>query len=550
MQGTVTYPQCFVEIYPFEGGSYSIQGGTTGLLRCSTEKKFLTDIAGTFEIVLAPGGPFGPNAGLSWSDIITPLSFVLIGMRRKQYAQIVMIGVVTSVREVQQWQSGGPVNRGISISGLDFGYFYEMFSWAALTFLGTPASALGLAIGNPSAGIPAALGDALLGGPPDQAGKQWYTQVMDGGQGILSKTYVNFRGSPVTFQQAMATWFEAYPGLKIPYGINFLTSEGTWYEKFKRIFQYPWFEFFVITAPTGFYPQASGGYNFFMQALGPQITATPTMIARVNVLPYRKVSSDGSSFAAMDMSRWNALPLFNLIVGDDGLISTGTSFSENEVKNFYLLNNLWAKALTGYSNSSVTPFILNNPGYVDPASIHRYGFRPIMIETEYFTDYQGQQAQGTSQSQTDLTQLAGDLLARVFSYYEPTPLCMRTTLNMFLRPDIMPGCRFQYQPLKNEQPWTFYIDCVSHNFIFGGVAQTTLSLSRGLPTSVYNDSSTGGILANIHVGNAQRTNGNYQTGLPQGPSPDKPLESFTVASQGLQQALADMAQVYVTPQKK
>lgn len=71
-------PLCFVNVFPFEGGKYSVVGDQ--LLECTYEKNIYSN-DGTFEIVLAPGGP-NTNRGATWAEILTPMSLVLIGMSR------------------------------------------------------------------------------------------------------------------------------------------------------------------------------------------------------------------------------------------------------------------------------------------------------------------------------------------------------------------------------------------------------------------------------------------------------------------------------------
>jgi hypothetical protein len=84
-----------------------------------------------------------------------------------------------------------------------------------------------------------------------------------------------------------------------------------------------------------------------------------------------------------------------------------------------------------------------------------------------------------------------------------------------LRPDIMPGNRLIFAPFKDTEQWQFYIEGVTHNWVFGRTATTQLSLSRGLPDWVYDDNA----MIALHIGNAQRLNGQYAIGLPPGLGP-------------------------------
>ena len=87
-------PACFVDVYPFEGGLYQIQGGSIRKVRVD---KQLHNDTGSFQVELAPQPPAG---ALSWSQVITPMSFVVIGMQRGKNAGVVMCGVVQSVEEI------------------------------------------------------------------------------------------------------------------------------------------------------------------------------------------------------------------------------------------------------------------------------------------------------------------------------------------------------------------------------------------------------------------------------------------------------------------
>ena len=560
-------PQCFLECYPFEGGSYSIQGGQ--ILACTVSRDIKAD-AGTFTIELAPGGPFGANAAPSWTDVITPMSLCLVGMSRGIYRQIVMIGVVTNVDEPQVWRE--TVSRSVTISGQDFGYFFNSFNWCALTFLGGPATAIGQALGTATAGIPALLGSSLLNGPPNQVAAAWYNKIMAGTSGILAQTSFLYRQQRVTFPQAMATLFAAYPGFTIPFGDYFIAAEGNWTSKFRSILQWPWYEFFVTTAPVGFYGGAApagtvtlgqpvivqpgtgggldevtvtaptptgGGYQFTMAGIG-NAPACPTLVARVNPLPQVAVTTNGANvtFGAIDATAWNALPLFTL---DTGFSDSRLSFDESEVRNFYMLNPVWFRRMFGDVGDGLAPFILSFLGAYDAASIHRYGYRPEYTETRWLSDLNGDVAAAQS---VDVFNLAASLTGRLISYYEPTSLMGRAGVIMPLRPDIMIGCRFKYPPLKNEGPWDFYIESVTHTFIFGGKPTTSLRLTRGLPSVVYSDTSQSGVLTQMHLGNAQRLNGIYSVGLPPGSAGG--LRPFGINQ--TDQVMGNIAKVYVTAQ--
>lgn len=585
MSNTFAGPQISVEIYPHEGGVYSIQGGK--VLSCVVDKSIKSP-AGAFEIMLAPGGPNGPNVGPSWLDVITPMSFVMIGMSRGQYQGIVMLGVVTTMQE--SWDfSTKPVNRMLKVTGQDAGYFFTHFSWYALTFINGPAAALGIQLGNEAAGslqsivnanangTTAGLGGFLTQGGPDEIGKAWYLDVMDGPKGILSKTWFDYGlNNAMLFSAAVTVQFEKFSeALKILWSFSFISTEETWWQKFNKIFPFPWYEFFVITAPDGSYDTpttttwttVATGSTFYMQKFGSDVKSRIYVIARVNPLPVLKASSDGKTmtFNGIDATAWGNLKEFT---EDTPLLKTREEFCEEEVRNFYVVNPIFMKTLLGQANDSVIPPMLGVAAAVDPASIHRYGFRPMYMETEWFSDPTGQVAQsaaaGGSGQSGNFQQIFASLTARLCSQYEPISLMMRAERTGTLRPDIIPGNKFVYQPLKelNSAKWTFYIEEVRHSYVFGGPSTTTLRLSRGLPSDVYNDTTalttdeksgqqSGGILNGLHMGVAQRLNGVYSLGLPTSSlETETGLEAVNLLPDQVQKVLSDIAPIYSTAGKK
>lgn len=551
---------CSVDIYPFEGGVYTLTGGQ--IIACNTTKNIYGDATGSFSIVLAPGGPNGPESIPDWCQIITPMSFVMIGMQRGSVSEIVMLGVVTYVGETQEWVTapqGSSAGRLTTIQGMDFSYFFTSFNWTALTLFGlTAGTAFGESVGLPaSAGLPYLLAQGSLGGNsstnsnPAEIGQIWFNSIMMGSGSIMGKTFVPYSaGSQILLSGAFKAVWEEYLNIYIPTGEFFLADQGSWVSKFQHIFPFPWYEFFVTTAPSGAYSVASGivssGYAFTMRSMPTAQPVSPTVVARVNPLPAIDIKvtgpGDGGTLQPLDLSRWNALNLYSF--SGVGFYASQIGFSTQDVRNFYLLNPTGYRPAYGFSNTQTTPFYFYFMAAGDSASIHRYGYRPELADTRWLFDMQGSAAQNQD---LNVPQTVATLTARMLSYYEPTPLMARARVNTVLQPDILIGNRFRYQPFKDNTDWDFYIETVSHSFSFGGRSTTTLGLCRGLPASIYSNASASGVLQAIHVGNAQRLNGQYQVGLPSG---------STTALQTIGQPphinsfLANVGQAYVTPQQK
>lgn len=502
-------PAACVDVYPFEGGMYSIQGAN--LLSLTVTKS--TTAPNTFEMLLPPGGPFGLNSRPGWLDIITPLSFVVISLQRGLEAEVVMLGVTEVIGETQAWQVGNSTTRSLRITGLDLGYFFTQTNYYSLWFLGaTAAGALGQATFNdPSAGV-ALLADGLISGTPASIAKTWYTKIMAGTKGILSNTFLPYRQSQVKFSDAMRAFFEEFD-VTIPFADFFIASEGSWMAKFKSIFPFPWYEVFIDTRSPTYLPSkgqapATPGMSFTSSAIN--AVGVPTFIARRNPIP-KLMMSGGSSPApsGVDATLWEGLPLHTLNPG--GVLYETFQYDEAQVLNFFTLNPTWMQTLWGSSTGSNIPFMFSLAALGDASSIRRYGFRPMNGSISWFADPGGASAQT---GHINLQDLYAGLAGQAASYYLPTPLMPRASVKTTLRPGVFIGDRFQYTPAKVGIQHDFYIEGLTHQYIFGGASTTTLMLSRGLPTAIYNQSGNGGILQALLQGNAYRVNGTYVSPLP------------------------------------
>lgn len=564
---TFAAPTCVVEVYPYEGGKYVLTGGQ--ILSLATDKSVRGITPGTFEIDLAPGGPNGAESVPTWSEVVTPNSFVLIGMQRGSAPAIVMAGIVTSVTESQQWltaERGSQAQRTQVIRGQDFTWFFTSFNYYLQAFSGLVAGTpLGQYLGNLPNGLPVIFGQGLIGGNnpadggPAQVGDAWFNTLMAGPQSLMANTFVPYQGRQVTLHQATAQSWESYPGAYIPMGDNFWTAEGSWAAKFAGIFPFPWYEFFVTTAPSGAYAPLDDvpvrtvtGFSFTMQSLPGAPAVSPLVIARVNPAPLLTATggntSQQSALADIDATRWENLDWYKPDPG--GFIQSSISFSSDGARNFYLLNPTNLRSLWGGSNTAFGPYMYFYCAGADVASVHRYGFRPEIGTFNWLVDLSpdGKAAQNPD---LDMRATTASLTAHLMSWWEPQPLMATAQVVLPLRPDILPGTRFRYQPFKDEATdWEFYIDSVSHRFVFSGRPEgsvTILGLSRGLPRAVYQDSGASGMLRNVHVGNAQRMNGSYVSGVPAGLGPTAQLVG---SPESITAFLGQLAQAYVSPQVK
>lgn len=520
-------PQCFIDIYPLEGGPYSFRGGQ--VISAVTDKYIKGD-RGTFSIRLAPEALAN---NLSWSQILTPMSLVVIGMKRGSKSAITMIGVINLVEEQQSWASSGNnqvVTRYINISGSDLSYFFTFADYYSLWLLTAKGQ-------NSTAGLAA----GLLTGDPGDVAKTWYKQVMS--DGVFKDTAVMYKNSPVKFASLFGTQFDNYK-VTIPYGDYFLGTNTSWIERFRNILQFPFYEFFVTTNSNVAYPGASAGTEMQTEGFGDKVTGSPVVIGRMNPVPALVTSLKGvlPSFDSIDVSKWNALPNFD--TDGVGFIESSIRFTDDNNMNFFNINFPFGTGLNGASNSNFTLPIFNYASAGDLAAINRYGYRPMSVSTNWFADIAGDVAKKSSDPQTDNQKTFVTLLGQVAGYYEALGLMADAEVTYWLRPDIQIGTKFSYNPYRFVESWDFYVERVRHEYIFNGQSTTQLGLSRGLPSSVYEDTGTGGLLFSIHTGNAQRVGGEFKVGLPSGSA--KALEGIGVDK--FAQWILQINKLFVTPQ--
>jgi hypothetical protein len=549
-------PGCSIEIYPYEAPSLFLSPGQFSSV--TVRKSLSGDGVGRFDIQMAPGGVKGPDDPVTWSQIITPMSHATIGMSRGSEAAIVMDGITTGAGESQAWRTTSEgmssAGRGQGIGGADFGWFFRSFNYYALTFLGlTAGTPVGGALDFVPGSLSALLSKGQIGGSssadsnPVVVGKVWYQIMTD----ILAKTVIPTGQQQNTFAQILSRSWEKYPNVFIPYSDFFMTGEEAWMDKFQSIFPMPWYEFFVTTASANAYPfldsgvEQDVGIRSIMRSLPNAPAAGPCLVARINPVP----NFDLQNLAAgqtqvpgdIDVSRWNNLPLYDFTQRPFGFIDSSISFSAAGARNFYQLNPTAMSTITA-SNANSIPFPFLFIAAADPASVQRYGFRPQIGTTRWLFDPQGTTAQNAKLSVQD-TVLS--LTGKLISYFHPLPLMAQAEVTIPLAPGILIGTRFRYAPFKNGVAWDFYIDGFEHHFTFGGQSATKLTLTRGLPQTVYADAASDGILRAIHVGNAMRQNGVYTVGLPQGA--ELPLQIVTTSQQATQ-LTGHLAAAFVTPQ--
>ena len=569
-------PQCFVQIFPFDGSSFSFPADfknlpNGGLLECTVTKNIHSASPGTCELVLSPGGPNGLTTGPSWGQIIVPLSLVIVTMLRGGNGNVVFVGVVHTVTENLDWTSSSPTRETI-VRCFDFQYFLTIYNFYTLTFLGTLGSSGGSAI--PTSSFFTTIDNGLVTGDPIQVASEWlkvmFVILQDLGFQINSgnkQAFISFSNLLVpVFQQFGMPGVEAN-GPTIPMGFgNLGTTDSSWWSKFAEIFPFPMYELFLQTVPARFmsdilisnyqdntpvsylptynqavYPLAFGNsipYNLRMSYDNTPVTA---LVARKFPFPVPNLAGTEPY-----MDQWNKLPVFYPGQETGWELSTATSpysigvfqnasayvshttlssvlhstltFSPDDIKNFFVVQPLFANSVMGDANGAFYAGYLYAMG-ADFNSIARYGYRPFIFETQWF---------GTGSSSTAVTNktLYGPnypfgilppffnyMISILAAYSEPTPWMATGSVTDLLRPDILAGNRYVYAPFKDSpnELWMFYITETSHRFVFGGRSTTTLRLERGLPVSMYEGTGGGGLtpLNQLLQGQLVRRDGKY-----------------------------------------
>lgn len=474
----VTGVSCSVVLYPYESGgnkSYTLDVLAVNVMNT------VSGPGGSFRVTLPPGGPNGMYSTPSWADLATPMSSVVITMSRGVLSQVVMIGVVESSSEQFDRSSvGSPPNITQQIMGRDIGYYFATSNFYVLS---AQMSMAMTAVSPQSVYATAAGSESVLGGTtPAKAAQRWYEKVMAGSSGIQASALIPATAD--TFANSVSYWFQEFNGpINVPYTASFLADGSNWFDKFRQFCPFPWYECFAITSPKSFYASAST----------PSATLTidgesyyPSFIVRRNPRPSLTYTN---STLGLDASDWNALPEFTHNLDAEGPLAFTRSKSLGSVCNFFLFQPTAMTAFFGNNNQNPYPLAYWGNTWTNVESIKRYGYRPVVSSVEWFADFTEMSGQQNYQNFSGFKSLVAQVSLRLVAQYNAASIMKEGMLATTLRPDIMPGCRFTGALLPGEEDWTFYIESVEHNFVFGQGASTVLNVSHGLPSAIYADNS-------------------------------------------------------------
>lgn len=535
-----TTPVMAVDVYPHNGGKFTFTSNATGtgIIEAQIHKNIRDREGGRFHLVIVPGGPSGVDSSTSWTSIIPINSLAIIYASRGGSGRVLMIGVITEIREHQSWNNNSVV-RVISLIGMDFTYYFSAFSFYQLTYLGYlqsnfPTGGGGFLLGQFGRAIP---------GQPQQLASDYLNSVMLGvgnttTPAVLENTYVTYQGQKFFLKDLYSYWFQYFNESKTfsPYialAMEVANSDGNWMDKFTSILPWPWYEFFVITATKDDFPNigltagtpitsslttfSSTDYSHPSPVqITPQqnigianVDAVPAIIGRVNPQPWIMYNTANTSIGtatitsvgALNRDRWDALTTYTL--GAYSFIESNVQYSIADTANFFIVTTAATDSMAATTGGvDPTQFAVETIGaIISNNSINTFGFIPKAINTIWWG---GQLTRGGPIP--DITALGQLLVSKMASYYIPSPYMLHGNVTIPMWLDPLPGSKFTYVPFKdNNTSWTFYIESVTHSFVFGRQATTTLILSRGLQTSEYADNN---ILAGVLLDNYVRVDGN------------------------------------------
>lgn len=452
MSYQVASPECIIQIFPFDGSTFAFPSSfqrlpNGGLLDCTVSKNIHSANPGTCNFTLMPGGPNGTSQGPSWSEIIVPLSLVMVTMIRGENGNVVFVGIVKSVTETVDWTTNTP-NRRTVVKCMDFQYFFTAYNFYTLSFLGTLGSTgiNGLPTANPLTTI----NSGLVSGNPVSIGLDWLTNVMFAALTALGfqintqaqkNNFILLKNLIVpVFQQFQFPQGTGPSEPYIPLGYGALgTTESSWWSKFTEIFPFPMYEFFLQTVPIKFfnsilsrfqdlinvptgntYPLAQSQDIPYLLNMSNENTPLVSLVARKFPMPIPETNTglvdkknwdklavfypgqvtgwllltNGSSSGSQTTSYGSSSSIYSSHVFTSAsqfqtqtelssILQSSLTFDPDNVKNFYAVQPTFASNVMGDLNGAF------NAGYLfalgaDLNSIARYGYRPYIFETQWF----------------------------------------------------------------------------------------------------------------------------------------------------------------------
>ena len=495
------------------------------------------------------GGNYSPN---TLTALITPMSVVTISLRRGNQEYPVFFGVVNVIKE-SFMRSKKKVVRSISIAGTDLQFYLTNFAYFTLTWLGATANLIPGSVGFGKlvttgiiSGTPWYMGTAFFG--IVAASYLQYTILNSGSGQYIFNDLINYCFGPFNTNPATDAEIQA----NFPLLVNFYASEGSWWEKAKTFFPFPLYEmFFTTVLPTTpsisevpIYPTAlNTGIPVPLETTtsGKTVLVAPTAAEDINTvtvdglnttydvqncfvarqlpfpqlrlttpnIPASFVEAASANLLTLDISKLNALGEY-IFSTTNPIMESNIFFDASQARTFYLLDPRQISNWYGgkATNAETFMFIATSVGTAfDSVGLALYGYKPESVQVDWLAASLSSASSGQANSDQSLKILASSMLLTAIAYYNPTPLMAHGTIKIPLSPQILPGNKITLNPFKDGTTWTFYIEAVEHEYSFGEDSYTVLHISRGLPTSLYANST---FLIQLLTGQIERVNNQYQ----------------------------------------
>lgn len=491
------YPICLIEIHG-DDETYEVAMESSApignspahdLLACTTEKRISMESAGTFELHFACTRD---AQGRTWADKIHPQNLVVIQMMHHSGAlgpdgagelHTVMIGLVDHVTDGVAMNNRGVPNRSIVVRGRDATKMLTTGMVTYWNFLG--AALLGAAQHTDI---------ARFNDTPSRIARELLETLVV----KFLQTTVRINGAPTQLWDLLGYDLSSYEA-ELPAGLDakFTAGEGSFWQFFVKLASPPFHELFVDTRR-----RKTLDTNGGRETRAPRFTlgkdqSCPVLMLRPTPFPYitppvrsllgtipdnKLVEPDGTLnvpevhvIAERDGLTWDGL-IRHEIGHQDGLrgepIQEQLSVSDAEQYNLFL-------PLPSYPVLPDNMFLLSVPPIFDRARFHRYGYRPLTPSCALL------QPKQSGDVNEPIWDFYISLAWRLASWYVLNDQFRSGTKLIQLSPHIHVGERLVDRSPWQHRTYEYYVESVTHRFMFGQSATTTLGLTRGLPEESY-----------------------------------------------------------------
>lgn len=488
------YPICLVEIHgaeeTFEVSSdpkrpYG-ESPSGDLLSCTTQKRIdMASPAGHFDLQLAR---VKDAQGRTWMDKIRPQDMVVIQMMNHHGTfgpdgagemHTVMIGWVDAVEDFTSINDRGIPERRIRVRGRDAGKILSSGSLTWWSFLG--ANLLG---------AQRFIDVSRFNAKPASVVRDLIEEIYH----RFIRATVQYRGAARDFWDLFGYRLTSYDA-EIPAGLDyrFVMGEGTFWSFLSTVASAPFHELFVDTRRQSFIDPSTAAYSK-VPALGVgKDQSSPVLVLRP--LPWPTVDAQSSTANTIDPTQigdsailtttvtpkriqrkdWDALVRHEVGHADglrsDPILST-IARSGDDQPNMYMPRPIYPM-IPDRMFSLVVPPILDKPRF------QKYGYRP------YAPDCSMLQPQGPGDRSEPMMQWYTKLAWRLAAWNFRNEEMLSGTKVLQLSPHLHIGERLVDRSSWHERPYEFYIESISHQWVYQGRAGTTLGVTRGLPEDEY-----------------------------------------------------------------